>query len=128
MISFNCGMVSGPKMLSGGGANVTRQYVGERRASRISVGFVFGGFWFFILRPLSFLLVSCLVVVFFGTFVTQLCGAGPQARPQRWPTSPKSGASDDYEEAIIMSQPDPSTGLKFVVTNTLIARDIQRSV
>ena len=27
-----------------------------------------------------------------------------------------------------MSQSDPSNGLKFVVTNTLIARDIQRSV
>jgi hypothetical protein len=32
------------------------------------------------------------------------------------------------EEAIMMSQTDPSTELKFVVTNTLIARDIQRSV
>ena len=28
----------------------------------------------------------------------------------------------------MMSQTDPSTGLKFVVTNTLIVRDIQRSV
>ena len=28
----------------------------------------------------------------------------------------------------MMSQSDPSTGLKFLVTNTLIARDVQRSV
>jgi predicted enzyme related to lactoylglutathione lyase len=28
----------------------------------------------------------------------------------------------------MMSQPDPSPGLKFVVTNTLIVQDIQRSV
>src|SRR5262245_56742501 len=70
MISFNCGMVSGPKMLRGGWSNVTRQYVGERRASRISVVFVAGEFWFFIfLCPLSFL--------FDFAFVTQLCGAGP---------------------------------------------------
>src|SRR5215475_8713114 len=32
------------------------------------------------------------------------------------------------EEAIIMSQLDSSAGLKFVVTNTLIVRDIQRSI
>jgi len=32
------------------------------------------------------------------------------------------------EEAIMMSQLDSSAGLKFVVTNTLIVRDIQRSI
>ena len=30
MISFTCGSISGPKMLSGGWSNVTRQYSGER--------------------------------------------------------------------------------------------------
>src|SRR5262249_54044712 len=60
MISFNCGMVSGPKMLSGGGSNVTRQYMGGRRVSRISVVFVAGEFWFFIfLSPYH----SCLFFV-----------------------------------------------------------------
>jgi hypothetical protein len=39
-------MPSGPKMLSGGWSNVTRQYAGERRASRISMVFVAGEFWF----------------------------------------------------------------------------------
>jgi hypothetical protein len=35
-------------MLSGGWSNVTRQYDGERRASRISMVFVAGEFWCFI--------------------------------------------------------------------------------
>src|SRR5262249_25450230 len=48
MISAISRMPSGPKMLSGGWSNVTRQYDGERRASRISMVFVAGEFWFFI--------------------------------------------------------------------------------
>ena len=32
------------------------------------------------------------------------------------------------KEAIMMSQSDQSVGLKFVVTNTLIVRDVTRSV
>src|SRR5215469_3793211 len=82
MISFNCGMVSGPKMLSGGWSNVTRQYVGERRDSRISIVFVAGEFRFFIfclLDPFDF----CLAVPFFGTFVTPLCGADPHRGTRR---------------------------------------------
>src|SRR3974377_1296273 len=47
-------MPSGPKMLSGGWSNVTRQYVGERRDSRISMVFVAGEFWFFIFFFLFF--------------------------------------------------------------------------
>ena len=34
MTSLSCGMVSGPKMLSGGWSNVTRQYAGDRRVRR----------------------------------------------------------------------------------------------
>ena len=48
IISAISRMPSGPKMLSGGWSNVTRQYDGERRASRISMVFVAGEFWFFI--------------------------------------------------------------------------------
>jgi hypothetical protein len=40
MTSFNCGIVSGPKMLSGGWSNVTLQYVDDRRARRISLELV----------------------------------------------------------------------------------------
>jgi len=53
-------------MLSGGWSNVTRQYVGERRVSRICLVFVAGEFWFFIFVSLSFLFRFCLAVVFSG--------------------------------------------------------------
>src|SRR5271156_5921931 len=35
MISSSCGISFGPKMFSGGTSNVTRQYDGKRRSSRI---------------------------------------------------------------------------------------------
>jgi hypothetical protein len=35
MISLSCGIAFGPKMFSGGKSNVTRQYDGKRRSSRI---------------------------------------------------------------------------------------------
>src|SRR5262245_37991409 len=35
MISLSCGIAFGPKMFSGGISNVTRQYDGKRRSSRI---------------------------------------------------------------------------------------------
>jgi hypothetical protein len=35
MMSSSCGISFGPKMFSGGISNVTRQYDGKRRSSRI---------------------------------------------------------------------------------------------
>jgi hypothetical protein len=57
-------------MLSGGWSNVTRQYVGERRDSRISVVFVAGEFWFFIFFSLSFLFYFCFAVIYFDTMAS----------------------------------------------------------
>src|SRR5437660_3903214 len=47
MISFTCGSISGPKMLSGGWSNVTLQYSGERWFKRISLISVAAEFSFF---------------------------------------------------------------------------------
>src|SRR5215471_14328155 len=54
MISVISRIPSGPKTLSGGWSNVTRQYAGERRDSRISLTFVADEFWFFIFSSRSF--------------------------------------------------------------------------
>src|SRR5262249_33744530 len=64
MISFTCGSVSGPKMLSGGWANVTRPYGGERRVRGILLVFVGASFLLFIF----FLLFSSLILSF-GCFL-----------------------------------------------------------
>src|SRR5262249_3670918 len=58
-------MPSGPKMLSGGWANVTPQYAGERRGSRISLAFVAGEFWVFPFL-FSFDTLLLFVIVFFS--------------------------------------------------------------
>src|SRR5712671_2267386 len=50
-ISFNCGMLSGPKMLSGGWLSVTRQYWAERRVSSIRFVLVAVPIAFFICPP-----------------------------------------------------------------------------
>src|SRR6266478_8333791 len=50
-ISFNCRMISGPKMLSGGWFSVTRQYWGERRVSSIRFVLVAVPVAFFICPP-----------------------------------------------------------------------------
>src|SRR5262245_30807753 len=55
MISAISRIPSGPKTLSGGWSNVTRQYAGERRDSRISLMFVADEFWFFIFSSLVIL-------------------------------------------------------------------------
>src|SRR5215469_2022863 len=49
MISFISRMASGPRMLSGGWSNVTRQHVGDRLASRICLVFDADEFCFAIL-------------------------------------------------------------------------------
>src|SRR6266853_5183414 len=50
-ISFNCGMLSGPKTLSGGWFSVTRQYWGECRVSSIRLVLVAVPVAFFICPP-----------------------------------------------------------------------------
>src|SRR5262245_65366173 len=61
MISAISRIPSGPKTLSGGWSNVTRQYAGERRDSRIFLTFVADEFWFFIF---SSLVIFCSVTGF----------------------------------------------------------------
>jgi hypothetical protein len=73
MISAISRMPSGPKTLSGGLSNVTRQYDGERRASRISMVFVASEFWFFI-----FFLPYHSFLIFVLQSFSYLVGAGEQ--------------------------------------------------
>src|SRR5262249_47207486 len=100
MISLSCGIAFGPKMFSGGISNVTRQYDGKRRSSRICS----------VVNVLSVLFIVCTHDLFVGGAMRSRASRARSRDTLRLPTSVQHRQSCKYRPAPPLVEHSASLG------------------